>query len=81
MKIRRLKTILRRRGYRMRPGKGSHSIWTHPDQPEKPVVLHGAGSDDAAPYQVARVCKGQKQYRSASLIPHQETARSSSRKE
>jgi hypothetical protein len=37
MKIRELKTILQRRGYTVRPGKGSHSIWTHPDQPEKPV--------------------------------------------
>jgi predicted RNA binding protein YcfA (HicA-like mRNA interferase family) len=75
MKIRELKTLLHRRGYRVRPGKGSHFIWTHPAQPDKPIVLHGADSEDARPWQIARVCKGQRYHRSASLVPHQKHAR------
>jgi predicted RNA binding protein YcfA (HicA-like mRNA interferase family) len=68
MKIRTLQTLLRKRGYHMRPGRGSHRIWTHPGQPDRPIVLHGLGGDDAHPYQVARVCKGTHFHRTASLF-------------
>ncbi len=68
MKIRRLKIILRRRGYTARPGKGSHCIWVHPHRPEQRIVLAGGNNDDAHPYQVARVCRGQHFHRSASLF-------------
>lgn len=67
MKIRRLKTILRQRGYSVRPGKGSHRVWTHPSRPEHPIVLAGGNNEDARPYQIARVCRGQHLYRSACL--------------
>jgi predicted RNA binding protein YcfA (HicA-like mRNA interferase family) len=58
MKIRTLKDLLRKQGYTCRPGKGSHSIWTHPTQPDNRLVLHGAEGDDAKPYLVVRVRKG-----------------------
>jgi predicted RNA binding protein YcfA (HicA-like mRNA interferase family) len=29
-KIRELKAMLRKAGFRWRPGKGSHTIWEHP---------------------------------------------------
>ncbi len=58
MKIRRLKSILRRRGYTARPGKGSHCIWVHPRRPEQRIVLAGANGRDAHPYQIAQVLKG-----------------------
>ena len=58
MKIRTLKDLLRKHGYICRPGKGSHSIWTHPSQPESRFVLHGSDGDDARPYLVSRVRKG-----------------------
>jgi HicA toxin of bacterial toxin-antitoxin, len=57
MKIRALKALIRRRGYISRPGKGSHSIWTHPTRPNSRLVLHGSDGDDAKPYQIARVRK------------------------
>jgi predicted RNA binding protein YcfA (HicA-like mRNA interferase family) len=59
MKIRDLKRILLRLGYRMRPGKGSHCVWSHPTSPTRPIVLHGSDHDDAHPYQIARVRKVQ----------------------
>lgn len=57
MKIRILKDLLRKHGYTCRPGKGSHSIWTHPVQHEIKFVIHGADGDDARPYLVSRVRK------------------------
>ena len=66
MKIRRLKTILHQRGYTCRSGKGSHRIWMHPSRPEQRIVLAGADSKEAHPYQVAQVYKGQ---RSRSAFP------------
>lgn len=75
MKIRELKALLRKRGYHVRPGKGSHSIWTHPAQPGKPIVLNGSDSENARPWQIARVCRGQRYHRSASLVPHQKQVR------
>jgi predicted RNA binding protein YcfA (HicA-like mRNA interferase family) len=58
MKIRTLKSLLRKQGYICRPGKGSHSIWTHPESPDSRLVLHGADGADARPYLVSRVRKG-----------------------
>jgi predicted RNA binding protein YcfA (HicA-like mRNA interferase family) len=51
-KIRQLKQDLRKAGFQLQPGrgKGSHTVWTHPDVPE-PVILSGADGDDAQPYQ------------------------------
>ena len=61
MKMRRLKALLRRRGYLCRPGKGSHSVWTQPAWPTSRLVLHGADGEDARPYQEARVRKASKE--------------------
>jgi len=71
MKIRRLKTILTRRGYTVRSGKGSHCIWTHPSLPGRPIVLAGGNNEDAHPYQIARVCRGQHHHRSTCLYDSQ----------
>jgi predicted RNA binding protein YcfA (HicA-like mRNA interferase family) len=57
IKVRRLKALLRRSGFRCRPGKGSHSVWTHPQRPGMRLVLTGADGDDARPYQEARARK------------------------
>ncbi len=58
MKIRDLKALLQRRGYIMRPGRGSHTIWQHPDHPDtRPIVICGADGADAHDYVVARVCQ------------------------
>ena len=56
-KIRHLKALLRRSGFRCRPGKGSHSVWTHPERPGMRLVLTGADGEDAKPYQEARARK------------------------
>ncbi len=58
MKIRRLKSVLRRRGYTARSGKGSHCVWVHPRRPDQRIVLAGGNGKDAHPYQVAQVYKG-----------------------
>ena len=54
-KIRELKSRLRKAGFKMRPGKGSHTRWTHPKLPEQPVTLSGKDGDDAKPYQEKQV--------------------------
>ena len=54
IKVRHLKALLRRRGFRCRPGKGSHSVWTHPEQPNLRLVRTLANGEDAKPYQEAR---------------------------
>ena len=53
-KIRELKADLRRAGFRMRPGKGSHTSWKHPLVPGR-VVIGGGDGDDAQPYQEQEV--------------------------
>ncbi len=68
MKVRQLKRILRRRGYSARPGKGSHCIWVHQERPDQRIVLAGGNNEDAHPYQIARVCRGQQFHRSASIF-------------
>ncbi len=59
VKIRDLKRILRRRGYRMRKGRGSHCVWSHPAHARRPIVLPDSDHEDAHPYQIARVRKAQ----------------------
>lgn len=49
-KLRELKTMLRKAGFVQRAGKGSHTVWSHPDLSEK-VVLSGKDGNDAKPYQ------------------------------
>ena len=48
-KIRELKKMLRRAGFKERPGKGSHTNWTHPLYSGK-VTVSGKDSDDAKRY-------------------------------
>ena len=66
IKVRHLKALLRRRGFCCRPGKGSHSVWTHPELPNLRLVLSGANGEDAKPYQKARARKGMRRGRSTS---------------
>lgn len=54
MKIRELKAMLGKAGFEQRAGKGSHTVWSHPNLPEK-VVLSGQDGNDAKPYQVKDV--------------------------
>jgi predicted RNA binding protein YcfA (HicA-like mRNA interferase family) len=54
-KIRELKARLRKAGFYSRPGKGSHTVWKHPDLPGVRLVLSGADSDDVQRYQEADV--------------------------
>jgi len=42
--------MLRKMGFYSRPGKGSHTVWEHPNLPDM-VVLAGADGDDAELYQ------------------------------
>lgn len=67
--VRRLKALLRRRGFRCRPGKGSHSVWTHPERPSVRLVRTLANGEDAKPYQETRARKGMSQRRGRSPSP------------
>ena len=53
-KIRDLKKQLRKAGFANPPyrGKGSHSLWIDPDDPENVVNLSGHDGNDAKPYQI-----------------------------
>ena len=53
-KIRDLKAMLIKAGFRWRPGKGSHTKWEHP-LASRPVVLSGNDGRDARPYQEDQV--------------------------
>ena len=55
-KIRDLKAMLRKAGFRWRPGKGSHTIWEHP-LAEKSVTLAGQDGQDAKRYMEAQVAE------------------------
>jgi predicted RNA binding protein YcfA (HicA-like mRNA interferase family) len=44
-KIRELKQMLYKSGFTERPGKGSHTNWTHPDYPGKVTIAGKDGSD------------------------------------
>jgi predicted RNA binding protein YcfA (HicA-like mRNA interferase family) len=54
-KIRELKAMLRKAGFTMRPGKGSHTNWYHPKLPSKGVTIAGSDGDDAKQYQEKQV--------------------------
>jgi predicted RNA binding protein YcfA (HicA-like mRNA interferase family) len=47
-KIRELKAMLRKAGFFPRPGKGSHTIWEHPDLDDD-FTLSGGDGNDAKP--------------------------------
>jgi len=55
-KIRELKAMLRKAGFRWRPGKGSHTIWEHP-LADKSVTLSGADGGDAHRYHEREVAE------------------------
>ena len=55
-KIRELKAMLRKAGFRWRPGKGSHTIWEHP-LASGHVVLSGKDGRDARKYQEEEVAQ------------------------
>jgi predicted RNA binding protein YcfA (HicA-like mRNA interferase family) len=55
VKIRELKAKLRKAGFYSRPGKGSHTVWKHPNLPGERLVFSGADGDDAQRYQIADV--------------------------
>ena len=52
VKIRELKARLRKAGFEVRPGKGSHTVWRHPLAPSIKLTIAGHDGDDAKPYQV-----------------------------
>ena len=49
-KIRELKSLLLKAGFTWRPGKGSHTKWTHPLLLGN-ITLSGKDGEDAKPYQ------------------------------
>ncbi|HLQ28723.1 MAG TPA: type II toxin-antitoxin system HicA family toxin [Ktedonobacteraceae bacterium] len=57
LKIRQLKAALLKAGFSVSPGKGSHTVWTHPALPEEEITLSGKDGSDAKPYQVKDVQK------------------------
>jgi predicted RNA binding protein YcfA (HicA-like mRNA interferase family) len=59
-KIRQLKAALAKAGFFFRPGKGSHTVWQHPDLPGVTITLAGKDGKDAQPYQVDDVKKALK---------------------
>lgn len=54
-KVRQLKADLLREGFEWRPGKGSHTVWTHPLLPGESVSISGNDGRDAQPYQERKV--------------------------
>jgi predicted RNA binding protein YcfA (HicA-like mRNA interferase family) len=61
-KIRELKSMLLKAGFIYRPAKGSHTIWEHPDLPNK-ITLCGQDGDDAPKYLEKRVNQDLKKLR------------------
>ena len=53
-KIRELKAALRRAGFAVRSGRGSHTVWKHPLGQQR-VTLSGGDGDDAQGYQERQV--------------------------
>jgi predicted RNA binding protein YcfA (HicA-like mRNA interferase family) len=53
-----LKVMLKKAGFRWRPGKGSHTVWDHPSHPEVSVTVSGNDGDDAHKYQEKEVKEG-----------------------
>ena len=58
-KLRELKNILRKAGFKESSGKGSHTKWSHPLLLGK-IVLSGKDGSDAKPYQERDVEKALK---------------------
>lgn len=58
-KVRELKNILRKAGFKESSGKGSHTKWSHPLLSGK-IVLSGKDGSDAKPYQEKDVEKALK---------------------
>jgi predicted RNA binding protein YcfA (HicA-like mRNA interferase family) len=54
-KLRQLRLALRELGFTSRLGRGSHEVWTDPQQPARRVILYGKNGDDARKYQASRV--------------------------
>lgn len=61
-KIRELKQMLRRAGFSERPGKGSHTNWTHRLYLGK-ITLSGNDGNDAKPYQEQKIASALAQVR------------------
>jgi predicted RNA binding protein YcfA (HicA-like mRNA interferase family) len=53
-KIRELKKMLKKAGFSQRPGKGSHTNWTHPLYSGR-ITISGKDSQDAKPYQESEI--------------------------
>jgi len=51
-KIRQLKASLKKAGFYVRPGKGSHTVWYHPEIPGFTIAISGKDGNDAKPYQM-----------------------------
>ena len=49
--LRELKADLRRAGFSMRPGKGSHTRWHHQNLPDFALTLSGQDGHDVQRYQ------------------------------
>lgn len=56
-KLRQLRAVVRKAGFRPRSGKGSHQVWQHQLLPEERLVLSGKDGDDAQPYQEREVAE------------------------
>ncbi len=54
-KIRQLKASLSKAGFYVRPGRGSHTVWYHPDMLDIEITLAGHDGHDAKVYQVKDV--------------------------
>ncbi len=55
-KVRELKALLGKAGFRWRSGKGSHTVWEHP-LADKSVTLSGKDGADAHRYQEREVAE------------------------
>lgn len=62
-KIRELKALLRKYGFVERSGKGSHTVWRHPERSDMNIVLSGNDGKDAKPYQEKEVQSAIKKFR------------------
>jgi predicted RNA binding protein YcfA (HicA-like mRNA interferase family) len=64
-KIRELKAMLAKAGFTWRPGKGSHTVWSHP-RVRGSVILAGNDGADAKPYQEKEVVRRIRESRQSS---------------
>jgi predicted RNA binding protein YcfA (HicA-like mRNA interferase family) len=49
-KIRELKAMLKKAGFRWRPAKGNHTVWTHHNWPGRKITISGNDGNDAKKY-------------------------------